>query len=239
MPPLIRNQSLSLAIVCILLSLSQPSGRAQALGSDCPRNGHKSGDFSQLAVSLCYQDSENDHRYLEIPSPDKSILLIVRDSEGTFYTKGQPIGDPFFVGRDEEFVWSPDSKALIRTTTLSATGPSSADVMYIRPNPFPEGHPITETLRRDFALRHPEKVCHANADVGGLTWIDGSREVVLVAQIPASPHCEPDDGYFDVYVVSIPAGDIVARYPMKDAGLQWRNILGSQLREYLKIQKDR
>lgn len=54
--------------------------------------------------------------------------------------------------------------------------------------------------------------------------------MLLVAEIPTTPQCGNDWGYFDVYVISIPEGKIVHVYPMAEALTRFKSFLGQGLR---------
>ena len=207
---------------------------------ECPVTGHKPGSYSALAVDLCFQDVERENRYLEIPSPDHSTTLVIKGStRAVFRTEGHEDPASLLIGRSqEEVIWSPDSKALLVTLTLGSSGAVSADVVFVQHDPFTQGWSITDSIRKDFVAGHTGDRCREWANVGGLTWLEGGKKAVFVAEVPPSPHCK-DGGYFDAYVVSIPEGRILTRYPMKEAIKRWRNVLGPELRNDIDLLKDK
>jgi hypothetical protein len=205
----------------------------------CPKAGRRPGGFSQLSIELCFQDEESQRRHLEIPSPDRSLLLVVDGQEAHAYAKGREVGRSFTVTRDEEIVWSGDSRALLFTISFGAAGPVSADFGAVQGVPSMGDAAVTETIRRDFAARHTSDKCNKEVNVGGLTWLDGSTKAVLIAEVPPSPQCDDSGGYFEGYVVSFPDGQIVERCSMRETIRRWHNLLGPRLKGDIDLLKDR
>lgn len=200
----------------------------------CSKEG-KTGDFSKLARDLCFQDIDNQRRELEILSPDRSLVLVVSGQNAKVNAKGRGIVDSFTVARDEEIVWSPDSRALLFTISFGAAGPVTADFDLIQERRVTEGPPIAEEIKRDFASRHAEDKCYDDPNVAGLGWVDDSRRAVFVAEVPPSPQCEKSGGYFEGYVVSFPDGHIIQRYPMRDTILRWHTLFGRRLKDDVEL----
>jgi len=203
----------------------------------CPSQG-RAGEFSRLSVDLCFQNVETQQRQLEIPSPDHSLQFVVKGKDGQIYAQDQKVGPLFGVLRDEEIIWSADSRAILFTLSFGASGPVSADFAGVRDTSHDRESSVTETIRADFASHHARDRCHQEANVGGLTWLDGSEKAVLIAEVPPSPQCEKDGGYFESYVVSFPSGKVLARYSMKETVRRWHDILGSRLEDDIKLLKD-
>jgi hypothetical protein len=219
---------LMLGIAWLFVTLYASSTGIFAHGSDCPQDGKRPGNYSRASVYLCFQDVDRDLRHLAIPSPDGSRLLIIDGTEASLRVGTAEPRRLFLAGRDDEIIWSQDSAGILITYSLGAAGPVKTDVVLLGeriawlPDP-------TNLIRADFQSRHPEKVCRDIANVAGLTWLEGSRKAVLVAEIPTSGACHPDGGYFDAYVVSVPQGVILERYDMKHAANTWGTVLGAFL----------
>jgi len=223
-------------LLAILLISGCVSGVAHGQQSTCPETGARPGDedtYSQLSVRLCWQDFANGKRHLRIWSPDHSVLLSVDGENAQLYKNGRALGGDFKVG-DEEWLWSPDSRAIILTTHLANASEEIASVdfipevagMAVIPHP-PED--VMKTIQKDFAARHRQLKCVGDTNVGGLKWLDRSKKAILIAEIPPSPHCENDDGYFEAYVLSIPEGRILQRYSMTETVTRFRDVLGPRL----------
>jgi hypothetical protein len=181
------------------------------------------------------QDIDNNERALKIPSPDRSLMLIVDGQWAKFQQKGRDIGPRLAINQNESIIWSPDSRALIVTTSFGAAGPTNSEVIFVRQDVSPEVPDIQRTIKTDFATRNPHDPCRDYVNVAGLTWLNGSKEAVFVAMDPPSPGCGETGGYFDAYVVSIPEGRIVARHSMKEAEKRWRNVFGPGLWDAVKL----
>src|SRR5215470_5782959 len=83
----------------------------------CPHEGRRPGDYSQLSVELCFQEwRRNERRHLEVPAPDHSVVLTVDGESGQLYRDRQPLGRPFTIASYVDWLWSPDSRAMIVTT---------------------------------------------------------------------------------------------------------------------------
>lgn len=202
----------------------------------CPKDG-RPGEFSSAGRSLCYQNIDQGQRHLEVPSPDHSLLLVV-DGENAKVNANEQTLNSFTVARDEEVIWSPDSRAILFTVSFGAAGPVSADFDSIR-HPRVSGAPsVTDEIRRDFTSRHTRGKCYAEANVAGLSWLDDSRTAVFVAEVPPSPQCENAGGYFEAYVVSVSNGNIVKRYSMKETTMRWRKLFGKRLLDDIDLYKD-
>ncbi len=199
----------------------------------CPAAGHTPGGYSQISVDLCYQDG--DKRHLKIDSPDRSVTLVVNDNSGQLYRNGKTIGNSFSTLDDQEWLWSPDSRAAILTTSMGSAGPVIAGVSFV--GDVPAVRDVMKPIQTDFAARHTGIPCSDEPNIAGLGWVKGSTEAVLVAEIP-STHCEPADGYFEAYVMSIPEGKILRRYSMNETVKQFRELLGPILVGDVKLQRE-
>jgi hypothetical protein len=206
---------------------------------DCPKVSRMPGAFSQLSIKLCFQDEDSQQRHLEIPSPDRSLLFVVDGQEAHVLAKGQKVGHSFTVTRDEEIVWSSDSRALLFTISFGAAGPVSADFGTVQGVPSMADVSVTETIRKDFDSRHSNDQCHKEVNVAGLVWLNGSANAVLIAEVPPSPQCDESGGYFEGYVVSFPDGKIVERRSMREAIRRWHNLLGPRIKGDIDLLKDR
>lgn len=220
---------MNLLIWFFLISGFSPN--SQRIKMACPNSGEKSGFYSQLAINLCFQDDESERRHLEIPSPDGSVVLVVDGYRGKFVEKGHQIGEQLLIMRNSDVIWSPDSRAVVLTSSLGAIGPVTAAVIYVHTELFQEEPDITNLVQQEFASHHPHGPCSKEVNVGGLSWEPGSKSAVFLAQVPPSSSCGGMLGYFEAYVVTLPKARIVARYPQKDAIQHWRKILRPEMLE--------
>lgn len=202
----------------------------------CPKHGLRPGawPWSRLAVDLCFQNEDAGTRTLEIPSPDKSKVLVVAGDKLSLRL-GKKELDIGAASASEEVIWSPDSSGMIFTSSFGAAGPDSVNIVVVdQDGTINNLSNVTETIRSDFKSRHSSKnaACVESVNVGGLTWT-GRSKAVLVAEIPPSPGCGLDAGYFEAYIVSVPEGKIRSHYTMEETARRWSRTLGKRLRDDL------
>lgn len=187
------------------------------------------GLYSSYSIRLCYQNVDNGTRHLRIFSPNRLVILIVNGDEAELRVAGRAVGT-FPVSSDQEVLWSPDSRALIITSSFGASGPTSAYIKNVPTTGLAAASDPTVAIRKDFARRHHGVECSESANVAGLGWSHGSSKALLLAQIPPTPECGNNWGYFDVYMLSVPEGKILRVYSMTVAVSRFRNLLGPGLR---------
>ena len=228
---MMRKHRLSILAVGLILCTALC---ANAQNGECSDSGAP-GDFSKSATSLCWQQG-NEVRHLNIWSPDHSVLLKVDGDKGTLYRNGKVVGQRYRFLADAEWLWSPDSKAAILTTLIISPAPVVAGLtIFGSEHPLPD---VTKTIRKDFSRNHPNLVCARQVNVAGLTWLERSKQAVLVAEVPPSPRCDKADGYFEAYVISVPKGEILVHYSMQETIKRFHDVLGPGLLEDIEAQKE-
>ena len=215
--------------VWLLLALSGFQGSLPQGTAGCPKDGQP-GVYSRYSIYLCFQNFDTGQRHLDILSPNGIVRYVIDGHEGRFYVQTQAVGERFLVGNDEEFIWSPDSRAGIITMSFGASGPTKSEIDYVYQKPNVNAPAVTRIIQKSFAVRHPKLECSDSANVAGLGWTDDSKNALFVAEIPPTPDCGDAWGYFDVYVVSIPGRKIVHVYPMAEALTRFKRFLGPGLR---------
>lgn len=205
------------------------------LGAVCPKRGLRPGSWawSKQAIELCFQDENTQERELVVPSPGRRKTLLIKGDKLSLKS-GKKEFDLGSAAGAEEALWSVDSTGLILTSGLGSAGPNSVSITLERDGTLTDV-PVMDTIRADFKARYSMKkrACAESVNVGGLTWLQRSSKAVLVAEIPPSPGCGEDAGYFESYVVSVPDGKIVARYTMEETAKRWGSFLGKRLRDDL------
>jgi hypothetical protein len=204
----------------------------------CPNDGEKPGYWSKSAVVIC-EDSTTKQMHLKVPSPDGKKLLFVngREFEGTFLLNSDRERTPqelFPARAGAEALWSPDSKAIAVTTCFGAAGPcvmrTTLDLAQGAPG---------ELVKTAFAAGHEHDICYTNANVGALTWEDGSDKIVIIAEVPPSGGCnEQNAGYFEAFVVSLTERKVISRFNMQETIRLWRSILGTGLQSDIKLVRE-
>ena len=188
---------------------------------ECPTSGDPGFRISKVSTNLCFQNLNKKYRHLYVPSPDSSVVLIVDGYEGRFVKNGKTLGQPFKVAEDEDIIWSPDSTAIMVTVNLERDL-FSTTLAYTDPN-RPQPPNITALVQKDSALRHPCVTASESVAVFGLSWQKGSRQAVLVAALPES--CSGDSDGFDAYIIAIPEGAILGRYPQSVAQKKFHKVM--------------
>jgi hypothetical protein len=133
-----------------------------------------------------------------------------------------------------EVLWSPDSKAVAITTCSGGNGPCSVETFLIDdkgaqlddnlPSPF-------EMVQKTFAAGHEKDECYTEANVGALTWVDGSDKIVMIAQVPTA-HCDGHSGgHIEAFVVSFSERKVVSRFNMQETIRRWHSFFGNGLRQ--------
>lgn len=232
-------RQLLFTLLAAMLLLSHRSLWAQS----CPKAGDKGTYWSKQAVEVCW-DKATDQLHLEAPSPAGKKLLYVNGPAHTasFYLKSDHEGAPqelYAAFAGAEVLWSPDSKAVAITTCFGGNGPCSVDTIQVddneaqlddsRRSPF-------EIVQDAFAIGHEGDVCHTEANVGALTWQDGSDKIVLIAEVPTA-HCD-GGGYFEAFVVSFSERKVISRFNMQETLHRWHSILGSGLRNDIALVRE-
>ncbi len=199
-----------------------------AKATNCPVGGQPGID-STKGVQLCFQDPDTDKRHLRLVSPNPEISYVVDGYHGQFYVRGRPVGEQFLVGGAEEFIRSPDGRAAIITSWFGGAGPGYAEIDYANEHSRQTPN-IAKPIKKRFESSHRRLECADNPNVVGLGWSADSRTAFLMAQTPEITDCGRTWGYFDVYAVSIPAGKTLAAYPMAEALVRFRQLLGPGVR---------
>lgn len=196
----------------------------------CPKSGERPGYWSKFAVAVCGHGTTN-QMHLQMRSPDGTKLLFAKGEgfEGTFYLKSGDQGTPqelFGAREGDEVLWSPDSKAVALTTCFGANGPCRADTTLDDDtfSPF-------EIVQKTFTAGHEDDECYTGANVGALTWEDGSDKIVLIAQVP-NLNCDGHNpGYFEAFVVSFSERKVISRYNMQETTHRWHGVFGKGMRD--------
>ena len=207
-------------------------------GQYCPLTGSKPGSWSKLSSAVCY-DQSNDQLHLKVLSPDKQKSVLVEgrhaDHQSLFISSnGVNIEklQPAFLGI--EVLWSPDSRGLALTICSGSSGPCGT-----RTTLDGGRESLSDIVTAAFSAGHKADPCYTEANVGALTWEQGSEKIVLIAEVPPSPQCNGHhDGYFEAFVVSVRDGKILSRVSMQETVHRWHSILGSRLRSDIKLVRE-
>jgi len=234
----------------LLLALCAPAGVA---AQDDQEKAIEPGYWSNQAVALAYwQDAPlaEKAKDLTIPSPDKRRAVVVRPRSKEAGTdevlpalyvvddgvRIKPDIVPYF---HPELLWSPDSKAVaVSSSNGSVLGTWRMLLYFVNRQAF---HPLAvgQQVRADFARRYPPclgetATCSARKlardlswiNVAAIRWLDDSRKLLVVAQVPCSPAYGKNQCAYEGYEVEVPTGKILARYGKEAFAKKWGSYCG-------------
>ncbi len=204
----------------------------------CPVTGVKADYWSRLSLVVC-EDESAGQMHLEAVSPDKqkSILVKGQHLDGKFFLKSNKDAkleelQPALVGA--EVLWSLDSKGLAITTCFGGSGPCVVWTSLDDKRQTP-----TEIAKAAFSTDHKTDACYTNANVGALTWEQGSENIVLVVEVPPSPQCVGhNEGYFEAFLISLSERKVVSQFNMQETVRRWNKILGTGLRNDIELVRE-
>ncbi len=228
----------------VLLSVASPSWAK----SPCPPEG-TAGLWSREATSLCPQYKGRDFtRDIGIKSPDGKVTARIGYEHWWLEIAGRKVElprresnvteDDSSVTENAEWGWAPDSKTFYLTQSENRAGVQGfytlvfrvhddriekvLDVNKIVQNEFDQHHKCVAYDARD--RRYSEE-----ADIAAIKWVDGSDQLLMVAETPYDSECSR--GCFAGYLVSLSQQKIVQRYTARAVMAHWRGIIGDRLEE--------
>jgi len=209
----------------------------------CPNTGQRPGDWSRLAVVVC-EDAKN-QMHLKMASPDgqKVLTVLGDDLDGEVFVESVVKADrrSLWAARPgEEVLWSPDSKAIVVTICFGASGPCKVWITSDNESaPDNEDWDMSTVVIDAFSTDHKGDDCYTWANVGALTWEDGSERIVLIAEVPPSPECQGhNEGYFEAFEVSLSQRKVLSRFNMQQTIQRWRDMFGKGLRSDIKLVRE-
>ena len=135
-----------------------------------------------------------------------------------------------------EFEWAPDSKALFLTHSVGYTSGYHVEVYRIVDRRLASVPGINDIARKYFERKHGcwrketnGKWFGNDANVAGLKWVDGSRHILLVAEVPPFRFCS-QPRYFAGIVVSLDTKEIIARYSPAQLQIEHGGVQGARLK---------
>lgn len=195
------------------------------------------GQWSSKATDVTFSIStmkNRSERNVAIPSPDGRKRVIVGEYKLDVENDREPMTtqgtDDFGVEAIAELSWSPDSAAFFLTQNDGGLVGTYDVVVYKLHDPHVLRIEVSNKVRKDFMKRYNCDVWGDNQgnetpNIAGVAWLKGSAELLLVAEVPPHSSC-PEMGKFMGYAVSIPSGNIVARYSAREVKNRWGGSLG-------------
>jgi hypothetical protein len=210
--------------------------------SSCPLEG-ATGLWSREAVYLCPQYKGRDYsRDMRIQSPNQQVTVQIGYDEWSLEVGGRKVSlslEDSRVAENAELAWAPDGNAFYITQSENRAGVQGFHTEVYRVSngqldPLPD---VNRIVQAEFD-RHHECVFYdrgkqysEEADIGAVKWVDGSNQILMVAEVPADSDCERD--YFAGYLVSLTNGEVVQQYTARELMERWNNVLGDRLKEDL------
>ncbi len=181
------------------------------------------GDWSGEAISI------NSLEKIEIPSPDRKKIVVVDGVNLDVIVDGRRLQglEEKGVMQPAELVWSPDSVAFFITETDGGWVGTWHAMVYIIKNGYIHYYNVTQEVIKQFKKQYkcmdPEE-----PNVGAVTWLKGSKNLLLVAEVPPHSTC-PEMGKIRGYIVEIPTGKVIKEFSKKELQARWGKNLGQRL----------
>lgn len=128
-----------------------------------------------------------------------------------------------------EILWSDDSSAFAITSSDGGwVGSCNVQTFAVK------NHRVEKINLSGKATNDATKHCHCDGpdppEVGALTWLRGSTQILLVAQVPPHSVCSNMGELFG-YIVSVPSGEIVERFSEAQLRRKWERYFGERLKK--------
>jgi len=244
----------SLTMICVVLCHSACFAQRTAFAADSKaQTGVRGIDtWSKLAFSLP-QQWDSDHVPFNIKSPDGLKLLCVRgkktgkpypndDSEVEYFVvkSGRRIPGEITYDVSPEIMWSPDSAALALTSSDGGLiGSWGVQVYFVNGDRLRPAD-VTQEVRRDVAHAYPACVgipCSPNdkkmfedvtwVNVAAIAWVDGSKQLAVLAGVPPSSRYGANMGKVKGYLVEVPSGHIVQTFTKRAFVSRWKRDINT------------
>jgi hypothetical protein len=199
-----------------------------ALGESVPE-GAKLGDWSSVAYFVWPLGKDVPDQQIRIPSPDGCRSVVIR-KDNLNIIMSQPNARPspsVYLYGLAEVGWASDSTALFLTRSDGGwVGSWFTRVILMKGREFGEID-VTHQAAEDFH-KHISKCPKEQPNVIAITWVGGSRQLLLVAESPDHSSC-PDMGNIAGYLVEMPSGEIIKRYDKKELRANYGSYFGPRL----------
>lgn len=218
-----QSERVRVLSVLLVLGMAGTGTSADAPESDARTTG---AQWSNHATALL---GRGPMRCAEIPSPDASLSVLVGQLSFAVAASGRVLSGPdnADVQALAELSWAPDSRAFFvteshggwvgewRVSVFTITGGSVQRLDVTRA--------VVDAFRKRYACHEPE-----DPNVGAVTWVRGSSQLLVVAEVPPHSSC-PDMGMVRGYVVEVPGGTIVSELTEEELRAKWVQHLGVRL----------
>jgi hypothetical protein len=134
---------------------------------------------------------------------------------------------PWGVNGLAELLWAPDSSAFVVTESDGGwVGSWLVNVYRIDGDTVAKldvSQAVTDVFQKRYPCVEPE-----TPNVGAVAWLEGSKRLLLVAEVPPHSSCH-EMGKLGGFVVEVPGGRIVQEYSEAELRDKWGKYLGIRL----------
>jgi hypothetical protein len=217
-------------------TFSTPCHASVRQDSGC-RSSSSPGQWSAAAIDLSWLPHEP-HRDFCVSSPDHAKVVRVVDDEWWIETDYKRISRKWAALMYFELQWSPDSQSFYTTQSEGFTTHYAIDVYRLKGKAVEHySRNLNRIVISDFNQHHKcwDEAFQSGNDpnIAGLTWVDDSRDLIVVAQVPAIGICGDKMRYFGGYSVSLSTGRITNRFSPDELAKRWKQVLGQHLQDDL------
>jgi hypothetical protein len=169
-------------------------------------------------------------RQLRVLSPDKRMELWIDGSEGHVVRGSDRRSEVIPVQSLAEVLWAPDSTAFALTESDGGSVGNWSVSIYNVATPSIARLAVADTaVRADYRQHVMKRACPGEEpNVAAVSWMHGSEQLALVAEVPPHSSCREMGGVYG-YVVGLPGGKIVRRLNDAEVRRAWSTDLGLRL----------
>lgn len=184
-----------------------------------------SGEWSREATLLEYHEGA---RAAAVVASDGRKRVIIHGVALAVEMEGKrlPGIEDAGVSTIAELAWAPDSRAFFITESYGGeVGEWLVSVYLIENERVRREHVTREVVRRFH--KHYRCIEPEEPNVGAITWVKGSEQLLVVAEVPPHSSC-PEMGKVRGYLVEVPTGRILQEFPENQLKARWGRHLGQR-----------
>jgi len=167
---------------------------------------------------------------MRIPSPDAKKAVLLQGTSIRVKDNGRLLPGTENEGFEPlaELEWAPDSSAFFITESNGGNVGTWGVRIFLVSNEGVKGvdvtRRVTDAFKKTYRCVTPEE-----PNIGAVKWVNGSTELLLVAEVPPHSSC-PEMGKVRGYIVKVPNG--IIQKELSRARLQegWGSALGYRLK---------
>lgn len=208
---------LPVAIVCCIIA--SPSVALPAAA----------GYWSRHATELQYTADGERKRNLEVLAPDGRTRIVVTGPLMKVEVNGRevPGGEGLGANTLAELAWAPDSRAFF----LTESGGGLVGEWFVTVYTLDKGKVVDRDVTREVIRRfkkHYRCIEDQPPNLGGVAWVQGSRRLLVVAEVPPHSNC-PQMGKIRGYIVDVASGEVLQEFTAKELKVGWRRHIGDRV----------